>query len=176
MCCASAGNHFPQSPGRGTDSVKALEVASHVLHRRAVVFLISDFQSNRDAPNPEPICAGRCGKQIAGTISSPCTSKTRASGCCPMSECSRWKTPKPANSLNSIRRIRRFAGSSANKRPAEWSGWSAIFDQRVDTLQLKTDAPTCRLAAVLQVARTQTPMSRHSDYEPLGRLLRPSCC
>jgi len=39
--------HRPR--GRGTDSVKALEVASHVLHRRAVVFLISDFQSNRDA-------------------------------------------------------------------------------------------------------------------------------
>ena len=34
--------------GRGTDSVKALEVASHVLHRRAIVFLISDFQSNGD--------------------------------------------------------------------------------------------------------------------------------
>ncbi len=35
--------------GRGTDSVKALEVASHVLHRRAIVFLISDFQSSGDA-------------------------------------------------------------------------------------------------------------------------------
>jgi len=35
--------------GRGTDAVTALEVASHVLHRRAVVFLISDFQSNQDA-------------------------------------------------------------------------------------------------------------------------------
>ncbi|MGC2032603.1 MAG: DUF58 domain-containing protein [Steroidobacteraceae bacterium] len=39
--------HKPR--GRGTDSVKALEVASHVLHRRAVVFLISDFQSTRGA-------------------------------------------------------------------------------------------------------------------------------
>jgi uncharacterized protein (DUF58 family) len=35
--------HVPQ--GRGTDSVKALDVVSHVLHRRAIVFLISDFQS-----------------------------------------------------------------------------------------------------------------------------------
>src|SRR6202451_3500943 len=33
---------YHKARGRGTDSVKALEVASHVLHRRAVVFLISD--------------------------------------------------------------------------------------------------------------------------------------
>jgi uncharacterized protein (DUF58 family) len=40
---------YHKARGRGTDSVKALEVASHVLHRRAVAFLISDFQSNGDA-------------------------------------------------------------------------------------------------------------------------------
>src|ERR1700677_4686395 len=39
-------HHTPE--GRGTDSVKALDVASHVLHRRAIVFLISDFQSPGD--------------------------------------------------------------------------------------------------------------------------------
>jgi len=38
-----------QARGRGTDSVKALEMASQVLHRRAIVFLISDFQSNLDS-------------------------------------------------------------------------------------------------------------------------------
>jgi len=38
-----------QARGRGTDSVKALETASQVLHRRAIVFLISDFQSNLDS-------------------------------------------------------------------------------------------------------------------------------
>jgi uncharacterized protein (DUF58 family) len=38
--------HTPD--GRGTDSVKALDVANHVLHRRAIVFLISDFQSPGD--------------------------------------------------------------------------------------------------------------------------------
>jgi uncharacterized protein (DUF58 family) len=40
---------YHKARGRGTDGVKALEVASHVLHRRAVVFLISDFQSSGDA-------------------------------------------------------------------------------------------------------------------------------
>jgi len=39
---------FHEARGRGTDSVKALEVAGHLLHRRAVVFLISDFQANGD--------------------------------------------------------------------------------------------------------------------------------
>jgi uncharacterized protein (DUF58 family) len=38
--------HAPQ--GRGTDTVKALDVVSHVLHRRAIVFLISDFESSGD--------------------------------------------------------------------------------------------------------------------------------
>jgi uncharacterized protein (DUF58 family) len=40
--------HEPQS--RGTDSVRALDVACHLLHRRAIVFLISDFLS---PGNPE---------------------------------------------------------------------------------------------------------------------------
>lgn len=39
--------HEPQ--GIGTDTVKTLDVVNHVLHRRAVVFLISDFEtSGRD--------------------------------------------------------------------------------------------------------------------------------
>jgi uncharacterized protein (DUF58 family) len=37
---------YHTAEGRGTDTVKALEVAGQLLHRRAVVFLISDFQSN----------------------------------------------------------------------------------------------------------------------------------
>jgi uncharacterized protein (DUF58 family) len=38
--------HEPQA--RGTDSVRALDVACHLLHRRAIVFLISDFLSPGD--------------------------------------------------------------------------------------------------------------------------------
>jgi uncharacterized protein (DUF58 family) len=40
--------HEPQ--GIGTDTVKTLDVVNHVLHRRAVVFLISDFETGGD-PN-----------------------------------------------------------------------------------------------------------------------------
>ena len=38
--------HEPQ--GIGTDTVKTLDVVNHVLHRRAVVFLISDFETSGD--------------------------------------------------------------------------------------------------------------------------------
>jgi uncharacterized protein (DUF58 family) len=38
--------HTPE--GRGTDTVKALDVVNHVLHRRAIVFLISDFETPGD--------------------------------------------------------------------------------------------------------------------------------
>jgi uncharacterized protein (DUF58 family) len=41
--------HEPQ--GVGTDTVKSLDVVNHVLHRRAVVFLISDFETPRGPPN-----------------------------------------------------------------------------------------------------------------------------
>jgi len=39
---------FHESRGRGTDTVKALDFANHILHRRAIAFLISDFQSSGD--------------------------------------------------------------------------------------------------------------------------------
>jgi uncharacterized protein (DUF58 family) len=39
---------FHQALGTGTDSVKALEAASQLLNRRAIVFQVSDFQSNGD--------------------------------------------------------------------------------------------------------------------------------
>jgi len=40
---------YHEPVGRGTDGVKALDVINHVLHRRAIVFMISDFQSPKDA-------------------------------------------------------------------------------------------------------------------------------
>jgi uncharacterized protein (DUF58 family) len=39
---------FHEPRGRGTDTVKALDFANHILHRRAITFLISDFQSSGD--------------------------------------------------------------------------------------------------------------------------------
>jgi uncharacterized protein (DUF58 family) len=39
---------FFEQQGRGTDTVKALDFANHLLHRKAIVFLISDFQTSAD--------------------------------------------------------------------------------------------------------------------------------
>ena len=39
---------FHTAVGRGTSSSEALDFANHVLHHRAIVFLISDFQVNGD--------------------------------------------------------------------------------------------------------------------------------
>jgi uncharacterized protein (DUF58 family) len=39
---------YHEPAGTGTDTVKTLDVVNHVLHRRAVVFLISDFESAGD--------------------------------------------------------------------------------------------------------------------------------
>ncbi len=48
-CCAWCGISSTTTPeGTGTDTVKALDVVNHVLHRRAIVFLISDFESPKD--------------------------------------------------------------------------------------------------------------------------------
>jgi uncharacterized protein (DUF58 family) len=38
--------HAPEATG--TDTVKALDVANRLLHRRAIVFLISDFETSKD--------------------------------------------------------------------------------------------------------------------------------
>ena len=39
---------YHEPDGRGTDTIKALDVVHNVLHRRAIVFLISDFQAPGD--------------------------------------------------------------------------------------------------------------------------------
>jgi uncharacterized protein (DUF58 family) len=39
---------FFEPKGRGTDTVKALDFANQLLHRKAIVFLISDFQTSAD--------------------------------------------------------------------------------------------------------------------------------
>lgn len=45
---------YHEAQGIGTDTVKTLDVVNHVLHRRAVVFLISDFQTSAEAIAARP--------------------------------------------------------------------------------------------------------------------------
>lgn len=46
---------YHEPAGRGTDTVKALDVVNHVLHRRAIVFLISDFETPGRTPGGSSI-------------------------------------------------------------------------------------------------------------------------
>ena len=66
---------------RGTDLVQALDFVNDVIKRRAIVFLLSDFQTA--ATRPRTICAARCARRTAATISWRCRSKTPANGVLP---------------------------------------------------------------------------------------------
>ena len=57
--------HEPQ--GIGTDTVKTLDAVNNMLHRRAVVFLISDFQTSGDPEPPARNYAAPPARRIAGT-------------------------------------------------------------------------------------------------------------
>ena len=117
--------HTPE--GRGTDSVKALDVANHVLHRRAIVFLISDFQSPGD-PEGTRAALRRAMRQTnrRARISSPCTGwPTRVKRNCPTSACWRWKMRKAARSSSSTPPIRLACASASaiwrsSTRQARW--------------------------------------------------------
>ena len=52
-----------QPEGQGTDTAKALDVVNHTLHRRAVVFLISDFKAPR-----EPQAARQALRRVARQV------------------------------------------------------------------------------------------------------------
>ena len=104
---------YHQPRGRGTDSVKALDFANHVLHRRAIVFLISDFQSPGD-PERARADLRRAMRQtnrrhdlIAVQIEDP---REKYS---PTSACSPSKTRKPAKSSSSTPPIPPSASVSA---------------------------------------------------------------
>jgi uncharacterized protein (DUF58 family) len=53
---------FFEPRGRGTDTVKALDFANHILNRRAIAFLISDFQTSGD-PDEELAALRRAMRQ-----------------------------------------------------------------------------------------------------------------
>ena len=53
---------FFEPRGRSTDTVKALDFANHILNRRAIAFLISDFQSSGD-PDEELAALRRAMRQ-----------------------------------------------------------------------------------------------------------------
>jgi uncharacterized protein (DUF58 family) len=132
--------HTPE--GRGTDSVKALDVASHVLHRRAIVFLISDFQS---PGNPEATRAAlrramrltnRRHDLIAVQIEDPREKELSNVGVLALEDAETGEVIELDTANPKVRK--RFSELSVERARRRVSDFRS---EGVDTLELKTDAP-----------------------------------
>jgi uncharacterized protein (DUF58 family) len=132
--------HEPQ--GRLTDSVKALDVVNHVLHRRAIVFLISDFQSPTDATLAR---AGlrRAMRQtnrrhdlIAVHIEDPRERELPNVGIVALEDAETGEVIELDTASAAVRKSFREQGVERARRLV-----SDFRSEGVDTLQLRTDAP-----------------------------------
>jgi uncharacterized protein (DUF58 family) len=129
--------------GRGTDSVKALEVASQVLHRRAVVFLISDFQSSRDAAAQSRTQLRRAMRQtnrrhdlISVHIEDPRERVLPDVGMLSLEDAESGELIELDTADPNVRRLFSEQAIGRVERLV-----SDLRSEGVDTLQLKTDAP-----------------------------------
>jgi uncharacterized protein (DUF58 family) len=132
--------HTPE--GRCTDTVKALDVANHVLHRRAIVFLISDFQSTGD-PAVARAELRRAMRQtnrrhdlIAVQVADPREKELPNVGVLALEDAESGEIIELDTADAAIRRRFNELASDRAKRMV-----SDFRSEGVDTLELKTDAP-----------------------------------
>ncbi|GAC1306963.1 MAG: DUF58 domain-containing protein [Steroidobacteraceae bacterium] len=128
--------------GRGTDTVKALDVINHVLHRRAVVFLISDFVQPGD-PVAARIALRRAMRQtnrrhdlVAVHVEDPREKDLPNLGIVALEDAESGEVVE-VDTGSALLRSRFKAAAAARSR-------RLVIDFRaegVDTLQLQTDAP-----------------------------------
>jgi len=133
---------FHEPAGRGTDSVMALEAVNQVLHRRAVVFLISDFES---AGDPALVSAGlrRALRQtnrrhdlIAVQIEDPRESELPDVGVVALEDAESGEIVEVDTGNAAVRR--RFAAAAAERKRRLQADFRA---EGVDSLSLRTDSP-----------------------------------
>jgi uncharacterized protein (DUF58 family) len=128
--------------GRGTDTVKALDVVNHVMHRRAIVFLISDFKSPGDsAPAREALRrpmrqTNRRHDLVAVHVEDPHEKELPNLGILALEDAETGEVIELDTASAAVRR--RFKEQSAEKSRRLVSDFRA---EGVDTLQLQTDAP-----------------------------------
>jgi uncharacterized protein (DUF58 family) len=132
--------HAPD--GTGTDCVKALDVVNHVLHRRAIVFLISDFESpgepvaTRTALRRAMRQANRRHDLIAVHVEDPRERELPNVGILALEDAETGEVIELDTASATVRK--RFKELSLER------GRRLVSDFRsegVDTLQLQTDAP-----------------------------------
>ena len=144
--------HAPQ--GTGTDNVKALDVVNHLLHRRAIVFLISDFEAPGD-PAANRAGLRRAMRQtnrrhdlIAVQVEDPHEKELPNVGILALEDAETGEIIELDTASAAVRR--RF------KELALARGRQLVGDLRaegVDTLQLRTDQPY--LAALQRFFKTR---------------------
>ena len=132
--------HTPQ--GRGTDTVKALDVVSHVLHRRAIVFLISDFESSGD-PVAARAALRRAMRQtnsrhdlVAVHVADPREQELPDVGVLALEDAETGEIVELNTASASVRK--RFKEAAAERSRKLVNDFRA---EGIDTLQLQTDAP-----------------------------------
>ena len=132
--------HDPQ--GVGTDTVKTLDVVNHVLHRRAVVFLISDFETSGD-PSEARAALRRAVRQtnrrhdlIAVHVEDPREQELPNVGIVALEDSETGEVIELDTSRASIRK--RFNEFSVERSRRLRNDLRA---EGVDTVQLRTDAP-----------------------------------
>src|SRR6202161_2170656 len=133
--------HTPE--GRGTDSVKALDVATHVLHRRAIRVLISDFQSPSKDPAATRAELRRAMRQtnrrhdlIAVQVADPREKEMPNVGVLALEDAETGEIIELETASAAVRkRFQILAAEHARRLVTDFRS------EGVDTLELKTDSP-----------------------------------
>jgi uncharacterized protein (DUF58 family) len=132
--------HSPESTG--TDTVKALDVANRLLHRRAIVFLISDFETSKDPATARAELrramrrTNRRHDLVAVHVEDPRERELPDVGIVALEDAESGEVIELDTASASVRK--RFKDLSAER------GRRLVSDLRgegIDTLQLQTDAP-----------------------------------
>ena len=133
---------YHQPKGLGTDNVKALDVVNHLLHRRAIVFLISDFESPGD-PTATRAALRRAMRQtnlrhdlIAVHVEDPHERELPDVGILALEDAETGEVIELDTASAAVRK--RFKDMSA-ARSLKLA--SDLRSEGVDTLQLRTDLP-----------------------------------
>jgi len=132
--------HSPE--GVGTDSIKALDVANRVLHRRAIVFLISDFETPQESPAARAQLrramrqTNRRHDLIAVHVEDPRERELPDVGIVALQDAETGETVEVDTASRAVRELFR---ERAMERGRQLVG--DFRSEGIDTLRLQTDAP-----------------------------------
>jgi uncharacterized protein (DUF58 family) len=133
-------HHIPQATG--TDAVKALDVANRLLHRRAIVFLISDFETSAEptAARAELRRAMRRTNRrhdlVAVHVEDPREKELPDVGIVALEDAESGEVIELDTASRAVRMRFKELSSERSRRLV-----SDFRSEGIDTLQLQTDAP-----------------------------------